>query len=170
VVNANPRIIESNYSYILGKIGFNNPGYQQVVFPFNMFNQSFQQFVLLPGIQWQHSIFYRSPQQCSVGSPQATDASRMPLEAREQCPAFSRNRSYMHFSVVYRSSVCQALFSLLPRGRTQPFGDKPRGDAHSYGEGSGIDSRLWTTELRAEASPREPLGPGKRLVPQSSAW
>jgi hypothetical protein len=121
VLKATPRIIEGNYSYIFGEIEFNNPGYQQVVFPFNMFNQSFQQFVLLPGIQWQHSIFYGSPHQCFAGSPQATDSSRMPLEAREQYTAFSRNRSYIHFSVVYRSSVCQGLFLLTIHGQVFVF-------------------------------------------------
>jgi hypothetical protein len=124
-VNVNPRKIEGNESYILGEIGFNNPGYQQVVLPFNMFHQSLQQFVLLPGIQRQHSIFYGSPHQCSAGFPQATDSSRMPLEAREQYSAFSGNRSYIHSSVIYRSSFCQALYSLLHRSRPGPSDDEP---------------------------------------------
>lgn len=169
MVNATPRIIEGNYSYIFGEIEFNNPGHQQVVLPLNLFHQSFQQFVLLPGSQWQNSIFYGSPHQCFAGSPKATDSSRMPLEAREQYPAFSKSRSYIHFSVIHRSSLCQGLSSLLPRSRARPSGDELKGDAHSYGEGSGTGSRLRTAELRARASPRESLEPGKRLAPQSSA-
>jgi hypothetical protein len=95
------------------------------------------------------------PHQCLAGSPQATDSSQMPLEAREQYPAFSRNNPIICVisSSVVKIVCCCPARRLLRRQTRETI---CRTSANSF-HGSGNERRQKASHQATN------MAPGKRF-------